>query len=61
MVRSLADRTFQLRSTGPVDDDARVRAVLEQVELGSLAERWGLDAVEDWGRLLSLGEQLSWI
>ena len=44
-------------STGPVDDDARVRAVLEQVELGSLAERWGLDAVEDWGRLLSLGEQ----
>jgi putative ATP-binding cassette transporter len=38
--------------------DAELRWILERVNLGTLAERvGGLDAVRDWGRLLSVGEQ----
>ncbi|MCE4557953.1 ABC transporter ATP-binding protein/permease [Roseateles cellulosilyticus] len=39
-------------------DDAELQALLERVQLGDLAERHGgFDTVQDWGRLLSLGEQ----
>ena len=38
--------------------DAELRWILERVNLGTLAERvGGLDAVRDWGKLLSVGEQ----
>lgn len=38
--------------------DAELQAILERVQLGDLAERHGgFDAVQDWERLLSLGEQ----
>jgi putative ATP-binding cassette transporter len=39
-------------------DDAQLLAILEQVHLPQLAERvGGLDAVHDWEKLLSVGEQ----
>ena len=39
-------------------DDARLLEILGQVQLGELAERvGGLDAVHDWEKLLSVGEQ----
>jgi putative ATP-binding cassette transporter len=39
-------------------DDAALLAILEQVHLPALAERvGGLDAVHDWSKLLSVGEQ----
>lgn len=39
-------------------DDAQLQAILERVQLGDLAERHGgFDAIADWERLLSLGEQ----
>jgi len=39
-------------------DDAQLLAILEQVHLPRLAERvGGLDAVQDWEKLLSVGEQ----
>ena len=39
-------------------DDAALAQMLEQVQLGNLLERvGGLDAVEDWEKLLSVGEQ----
>ena len=38
--------------------DAELQIVLERVSLGHLAERHGgFDAIKDWGRTLSLGEQ----
>lgn len=38
--------------------DDELQAILERVQLGDLAERHGgFDAVQDWERLLSLGEQ----
>jgi len=39
----------------PAQPDARAQAILHAVQLGHLANR--LDDVEDWGRVLSLGEQ----
>ncbi len=39
-------------------DDAQLQALLVEVNLGDLAERvGGLDAVQDWEKLLSVGEQ----
>ena len=39
-------------------DDAALAQLLDQVQLGNLLERvGGLDAVEDWEKLLSVGEQ----
>ena len=39
-------------------DDSALVQILEQVQLGNLLERvGGLDAVEDWEKLLSVGEQ----
>jgi putative ATP-binding cassette transporter len=39
-------------------DDAALRALLERVNLGALAERLGgLDAEQDWAKVLSIGEQ----
>ena len=39
-------------------DDARLLEILNEVQLPSLAERvGGLDAVQDWEKLLSVGEQ----
>ena len=39
-------------------DDAGLQAALEKVNLADLAERFGgFDAVEEWGDVLSLGEQ----
>lgn len=38
--------------------DARLLEILDEVHMEELAERvGGLDAVEDWGKLLSVGEQ----
>jgi putative ATP-binding cassette transporter len=39
-------------------DDAALLALLERVNLGALAERFGgLDADQDWAKVLSIGEQ----
>ena len=39
-------------------DDARLLEILDEVQLGGLADRvGGLDAVQDWEKLLSVGEQ----
>ncbi|MGB5972898.1 MAG: ABC transporter ATP-binding protein/permease, partial [Nodosilinea sp.] len=39
-------------------EDAAIQTVLEKVNLADLAQRFGgFDAVEDWGAVLSLGEQ----
>ena len=39
-------------------DDAKLQAILEAVSLPDLAEKYGgLDAVRDWSKVLSLGEQ----
>jgi putative ATP-binding cassette transporter len=39
-------------------DDARLLEILQEVQLGDLAERvGGLDAVQDWEKLLSVGER----
>jgi putative ATP-binding cassette transporter len=44
-------------SSSPLDDEALLR-ILQQVHLPRLAERaGGLDAVQDWDKLLSVGEQ----
>jgi len=44
-------------SASPLDDEALLR-ILQQVHLPRLAERaGGLDAVQDWDKLLSVGEQ----
>lgn len=44
-------------SASPLDDEALLR-ILQQVQLPRLAERaGGLDAVQDWDKLLSVGEQ----
>jgi putative ATP-binding cassette transporter len=43
---------------GTVPSDAELLQVLEQVNLGSIAERFGgLDAQLDWAKVLSVGEQ----
>lgn len=43
---------------GPVPSDDELLRVLEQVNLGSIAERFGgLDAQLDWAKVLSVGEQ----
>ena len=43
---------------GPAAPDDELLRVLEQVNLGTIAERFGgLDAQLDWGKVLSVGEQ----
>lgn len=37
--------------------DLRIRSILEQVSLGQLLSQFGLDAVEAWEDVLSVGEQ----
>lgn len=45
-------------NTSQALDDANLQAALEKVNLANLAERFGgFDAVEEWGDVLSLGEQ----
>ncbi|MBD2229994.1 ABC transporter ATP-binding protein/permease [Phormidium tenue] len=45
-------------NTSQAVDDAGLQAALEKVNLANLAERFGgFDAVEEWGDVLSLGEQ----
>ncbi|MBW4481721.1 MAG: ABC transporter ATP-binding protein/permease [Tildeniella torsiva UHER 1998/13D] len=45
-------------NTSQTVDDAGLQSALEQVNLANLAERFGgFDAVEEWGDVLSLGEQ----
>lgn len=55
----LADLRSQLVYPRGVEvSDAQLREILEQVNLHDLLEKHGgLDAVRDWGRVLSLGEQ----
>jgi len=59
---TLRDQLLYPRRDRPVDDariaDARLHALLAQVNLGELADRvGGLDAVHDWAKVLSIGEQ----
>lgn len=51
---TLRDALYYPETPPPVSDE-RARAVLQQVQLGALAER--MDEVVDWGHILSLGEQ----
>ncbi|MBD2114347.1 MULTISPECIES: ABC transporter ATP-binding protein/permease [Cyanophyceae] len=45
-------------NTSQAVDDASLQTALEKVNLANLAERFGgFDAVEEWGDVLSLGEQ----
>ncbi len=45
-------------NTSQAVDNAHLQTALEQVNLANLAERFGgFDAVEEWGDVLSLGEQ----
>jgi vitamin B12/bleomycin/antimicrobial peptide transport system ATP-binding/permease protein len=56
----LSDLRSQLLYPRHRDDlsDADLQAILERVSLGDLAEKYGgFSAVNDWGRVLSLGEQ----
>ncbi len=54
---SLRDQLLYPNSDQEVDDDT-LKEVLQQVNLGDLDERFGgFEAVEDWGDVLSLGEQ----
>ena len=54
---SLRDQLLYPNTTQNVDDVA-LKEVLKQVNLADLDERFGgFDAVEDWGDVLSLGEQ----
>ncbi|MGB3290336.1 MAG: ABC transporter ATP-binding protein/permease [Burkholderiaceae bacterium] len=51
---SLRDALYYPRQA-VTDDDGRVEQILAMVQLGHLAAR--LDQTDDWGRILSLGEQ----
>ena len=54
---SLRSQMLYPSTERPVDD-ARLLQILEEVQLGDLAERvGGLDAVHDWEKLLSVGER----
>jgi len=56
-VGSLRSQIIYPRRQSPLDDEQLLQ-VLRDVQLGSLAERvGGLDAVQDWEKLLSTGEQ----
>ncbi|MDY0744375.1 ABC transporter ATP-binding protein/permease [Paucibacter sp. R3-3] len=54
---SLRSQMLYPSTERPVDD-ARLLQILDEVQLGGLAERvGGLDAVQDWEKLLSVGER----
>ena len=54
---TLRDQLLYPDRARPIDD-AALRALLERVNLGALAERLGgLDAEQDWAKVLSIGEQ----
>ncbi|KAK9814036.1 hypothetical protein WJX73_009771 [Symbiochloris irregularis] len=57
-----AEPQKQSQTTRPPPSDAQLAAVLERVQLGQLLQRQpgtaaGLDQVEEWASMLSLGEQ----
>jgi ABC-type uncharacterized transport system fused permease/ATPase subunit len=37
--------------------DPQLQAILQQVQLAELLDCWGLDAIQDWSKVLSVGEQ----
>jgi putative ATP-binding cassette transporter len=54
---SLRDQLLYPQARQDIDDTA-LQAALEKVNLADLADRFGgFDAVEEWGAVLSLGEQ----
>jgi putative ATP-binding cassette transporter len=58
IIGSLRAQLLYPRTSARDVDDARMHEVLEAVNLPHLIDRsGGLDVEEDWGRILSLGEQ----